>query len=176
MLTGAEVQNYVQQRLESQATEEDVVEAINECLREIGDRGCLYGTIDVEAIDTESWFSMPENYTFVEQVIYHGDRDYITDSYRWRSGEISFRDVGEYTIVARKLPDEIESIDEDLDDLHRIYHNGVKYYALAWFLEKEDIMDQGAARMYERFEEAVEQGKRTLLRSKSPTTWEVHRK
>ncbi len=150
--------------------------AINEAMFEIGDLGLLYDTISVEVDDTSQWYSLPDDYTFVEKIIYHeGSKEYLYHNFTWRSGSISFRDEGEFTIVARKMPGEIEVMGEPLTEVHQLYHNAIKFYALAWMKENDDFEDETAYMLYEKFERGVSQAAKTLMRSKVPSKVKVIR-
>lgn len=176
MLTGTKIKNYVENRLGRPVSDDNILLAINEGIREIGDKGLLYDTIEVTVTDTNSWFNMPSDYSFVEQVIWHRNVDYLYENYQWRSGQISFRERGEFTVIARKMPAEVETITEPFVRLHKLYHNILKFYALGWFLENDDITDPGAEKMYNRFRTGAKRAMKTLVRSKAPTSWKVKRK
>lgn len=177
MLTGVEIQNYAETRLGRELDADLMLMAINEAAQEIGDLGLLYDTIEVEVDDTEQRYNMPDNYTFVEQVLYHRSGEkYLYHHYNWRTGSISFSDKGEYTIIARKMPESIEVLSEPLTQIHPLYHNAIKFYALAWFKENDDYSSQEAERLYQKFQERVRMAMNRLLRSKSPTSWQVVRR
>jgi len=177
MLSGSDIQDYVETRLGREVDQKKILTAINEAAIEIGDLGLLYDTISVKVDDISQWYNLPNDYTFVEQVIFkRGSTDYLYHDYTWRTGSISFGDEGEFTIVARKLPEKIDLLGEPITELHPLYHNAIKFYVLGWIKENNDYSSQEAEKLYQKFEERVIRARNTLIRSKSPSTWQVIRR
>lgn len=176
MLTGTQILDYIETRLGRNVDEEKVLMAINEAIMEIGDMGLLYDIAEVEVDDTDQWYNMPEDYTYVEKIIYHeSSTDYLYHNFTWKTGAISFDDEGKFTVVARKMPEEIELLAEPITAVHPLYHNAIKFYSLAWMKENDDFEDQTAHLLYEKFEKGVARAADTLLRSKVPTEIKVIR-
>jgi hypothetical protein len=169
-MTGAEIQNYIEKRIGRSVDPDNVLEAINECLDEIGDMSLLYTTASVNVSDIEQWYALEDDYTKVEKVIIHvDDKDYIYQRWEYRNGSIRMFDEGEYTIVARKMPEHLTEIADSFTDIHRLYHNAIKFYALAWILENDKFDDPAADKYYKRFESKVTRAANTLLSTKPPS-------
>lgn len=179
-MTGSEIQKYVETRLGTTVEPDLVLEAINEGLNELGDMGLLYDTIPVSVDDTTQWYNLPlepSPYTQVKHVI-KNDNGKEFYYYRWeyRNGNIRFFDTGEYTVVCRKMAEHLDNIADSLAELHPLYHNAIKFYALAWVRENYDYEDPGAQIMYQRFKESVARAAQTLISTKSPSKVRVMRR
>jgi hypothetical protein len=174
-MTGSEILNYIETRIGRSIDSDLVLEAINEALDTIGELGLLYATTDLTVEDTNLWYSMPDDYTTIEKVIKFEDKEYIYTRWEHRTGEIRFYDQGEYRIVATKMPEHLSLISDNFMDLHKLYHNAVKYYALAWVKENDDFSDPAAEKLYARFQNNVKRAAQTLSRSKPPSKVQVKR-
>ena len=176
-MTGTEIQRYVEGRLGQTVDPDEVLEAINEGLDEIGGMGLLYATANVTVTDTAQWYSLEPDYTQVKKVIKKEDgKEYIYQRWEYRNGDIRFFDAGEYIIVARKLPEHLSNIADTFTDLHRVYYNALKFYALAWVRENSDPESKAAQVLYERFENNVMRAAQTLLSTKAPAKVRVLRR
>lgn len=175
-MTGTDLQHYVESRLGRTFEPDEILEAINECIDEIGDMNLLYATIDISVDDTDQWYNLPDDYTKVVKVIkYKHSKEYIYEKWQYRNGKIRIPEGGTYKIVARKLPEYLENIAEPLNNIHRLYNNAFKYYVLGWIRENEDLDDQTAKVMFERFREKTQRAATTLISTKSPAQWKVIR-
>lgn len=178
-MTGTEIQSYVESRIGRQVDSDDVLEAINEGLNEIGDMGLLYATIDVSVSDTSQWYNMPVEPAPYTQIIHiikkENNKEYYYQRWEYRNGSIRFFDEGDYTIVARKMPEHLNNISDSFTSLHRLYYNAIKFYALSWIRENDDIEDTGAQLLRQRFEESVARAATTLVSTKSPAKVKVIR-
>jgi hypothetical protein len=175
-MTGTEIQSYVDERMGITVTSDLVLEAINEGLDEIGDLGLLYVTTDVTVSDISQWYSLEDDYTGIEKVLkIDEEKNYIYQRWEYRNGDIKFFDKGDFTIVARKMPEHLTSISDSFIDLHRLYHNGLKYYALAWMKENDDFEDPAVQILYKKFESKVKRAAQTLISTKSPAKVRVVR-
>jgi len=173
-MTGTEIQVYIEKRMGITVESDDVLMAINEAIDMLGDMGLLYDTInDIEVADTTEWYNLPPDFTFIEKVLTSKGELYLRWNYR--NGQINFSDLNTYQIIARKMGKHLENIADSFTDIHRLYHNSIKFYALAWFKENDDDNDQAAEKYYERFAATAQQATQTLLRSKAPTNWKVIR-
>lgn len=178
-ITGTEIQSYIETRLGITVNSDLVLEAINECLNEIGDAGLLYDTIDLTVTDTEERYNLPlepSPYTKVQLVLKLVDgEEYIYQRWDYRNGSIRIFDEGDYTIVCRKMAEPISNIADTITGLHRLYNNAIKYYTLAWIRENDNIEDVGAQVLYQRFEKSVARAAQTLANTKAPTKVRVIR-
>lgn len=174
MMTGSEVQLYVEKRLGIEVDSSEVLMAINEAIDMLGDMGLLYDTInDIEITDTSKWYNLPPDFTFVEKVLTSKGELYLRWNYR--NGQINFADPNTYQIIARKMGKHLENIADSFTDIHRLYHNAIKFYALAWLKENDDDNDVAVEKYYNRFVTTAQQATQTLLRSKAPSSWRVIR-
>lgn len=176
-MTGTEIQRYVEGRLGQTVDSEDILEAINEGLDEIGGMGLLYVTTTIPVTDTTQWYSLESDYTQVKKVIKKEDgKEYIYQRWEYRNGDIRLFDNGEYVVVARKLPKHLSDIADEFTFLHRLYYNALKFYALAWVRENSDPESKPAQLLYERFESNVMRAAQTLLSTKAPAKVRVLRR
>lgn len=175
-MTGEDIQSYVETRTGRTIERDLILEAINEGLDEIGDMALLYDTATVDISEIEQWYSLPDDFTYVEKVLkIEDDEEYIYQRWEFRNGSIKFFDKGEYEIVARKMPKHLEEISDSFEDIHRFYYNSLKYYALAWIKENDDFEDPAAQALYERFTEKVKRSANKLLSTKPPSKVRVIR-
>jgi len=175
MLTGTEILSYCETRLGRNLDSDLALMAINEAIAEIGDMGLLYDTVDVEVTDTDDVYNMPDDWTVINKVILHKDKEYLFQNYTFKAGQIRFFEEGNFTIIARKMPDDIEILSEPITAVHPLYHNAIKFYTLAWMKENDDFEDQTAHMLYEKFERGVSRAAKTLSRSKVPSKVRVIR-
>lgn len=173
-MTGTEIQHYVETRMGIEVDLDEVLMAINEAIDMLGDTGLLYDTIDVEVTDAGQWYNLPDDFTYVQKV-YTG-RGEIYMAWDYRNGQIRFRNPGNYTIVARKMGKHLENISDSITDMHRLYYNAIKFYALAWMKENDDDNDVAAEKYYNRFYETAQQAVQILMRSKAPMNWKILRR
>lgn len=173
-MTGTEILSYIEERMGIPIDPDKCLMAINEAIDMLGDLGLLYDTIEgIEVTDTNKWYNLPPDFTYIQQVMTSKNELYLRWDYR--NGQINFADPNTYTIVARKMGEHLENISDSFTDLHRLYHNAIKFYALAWFKENDDDFDEAAEKYYGRFESTAQQAMQTLLRTKAPMSWKVIR-
>ena len=176
-MLGTDIQIYVEKRLGRTFEQDMILEAINECLDEIGDLSLLYATSDVTVVDIKQWYALPESYSKVEKVIkYEGECEYIYEGWEYRNGNIRIFDTGDFRIVARKIPDYLTEISDTFVELHRSYNNAIRYYVLAWVRENEDLDDQISEKYYQKFTEKVQRAASSLISTKSPAKVQVIRR
>jgi len=175
-MTGSEILSYCETRLGRSLDSDLALEAINESLREIADAGLLYATATVTVDNIDNKFEMPGDYTYIEQVIKQDDgEEYIYEDYTFRGGQIEFENEGEYEVIARKMPENIENISDSLVEIHPLFYNAIKYYVLAWFKENDQFGSKGSQVLYERFNKRIIKASKTLLRSEPNKSWRVIR-
>lgn len=175
-MTGTEIQSYVESRLGRTFSPDDILLAINECLDEIGDLGLLYATIDISVDDGAQWYSLPDDFSKVKKVIqYEDDREYVYENWKYRNGSIRIPDEGDYHIISRKMPEYLTNIANNINNIHRLYNNAIKYYVLAWVRENEDLDDETSKVLFKRFNQKLKRAANTLISSKAPSRWTVVR-
>jgi len=174
-MTGSDIQDYIETRLGRTVSSDDVLEAINEGLDEIGELGNVYGTIDVSVSDTEQWYSLPADYTNVTKIYKQTDYDDILYNWDYRGGSVNIDKEGDWRIEAEKIPTHLSTIGDSFVDLHRLYHNAIKYYALAWIKENDDPDDPTAQKLYQKFRRKVQRANATTSNSSPPGSFEVDR-
>lgn len=170
-MTGSEILSYIETRVGREVSPDHVLIAINEALNEIGDMGLLYDTTEAVVTNTKEWFALPEDFTMVKTVMLQG-RWYL--DWQYVNGKIKFDDVGVFTIIARKMAPTMNNIAENLP-LHRLYHNGIQFYALGWVYENDNPNDMSAERAYQKFVNSVSGAAKTLIGTKPPMSWTVIR-
>lgn len=172
-MIGSEILAYCELRLGIRVEPDHVISAINEALNELGDMGLVYDTCEVLVEDVMVYFALPEDYTHVKKVLVKPSENlYLNWSYI--DGRIRFRDAGEYKIIARRMPSLIQQIADSLP-VHQLYHNAIKFYALAWLKENNDAEDISVQRLYDRFAQSASNAANTLQKTKSPLSWTVIR-
>lgn len=172
----SDVKEYIESRLGRSFKDKDIILAVNECLDEIADLSLLYVTSTFEIKDTEQWFALPRDYSQIKKVIiYKNNREYIYEDWEYRNGTIRFFEKGSFRIVARKIPNYVENIEDSFTEVHRMYNNAIKYYVLAWIRENEDLDDQISEKYYQKFKDKVQRAASSLISTKSPAKVQVIR-
>lgn len=168
-MTGVDVQSYVESRLGTDVEPDQIIEAVNECLGFLGDDSLVYDTIEITDCDPSTSYSLPEDFTFVEKVLMEDNVQWL--GWAYRTGEIRFSEEAEgedFTIVARRIPEEIDDISDTIPDIHRLYHLSIKLYAYAWIQETENPAEEIADKFYQKSMEMAQKAAQTLLRTKEP--------
>lgn len=170
-MTGTEILKYIETRVGRTVEPDHVLMAINEAMNEVGDMGLLYDSTEAVVTDTGEWFALPDDYTSVKSVSIEG-KLYL--DWQYVNGRIKFNDTGTFAIIARKMAPVFSSIADTLP-LHRLYHNGIQFYALAWIRENDDALDQAAQLYHQKFVNSVQSAAQTLIGTKPPMQWTVIR-
>ncbi|MFP4662594.1 MAG: hypothetical protein ACLFPF_10400, partial [Halanaerobiales bacterium] len=164
-------------RMGIDANTDDVLMAINEAIDMLND-GLIFATLTVNVTDTDLWYSLPDDYTKITQVIkVEGDKESYYYRWEYRNGEFRMFDTGNYVVVCKKMAEKLSDITDDLTttELHRLYDQAIKFYALAWFKENDDDNDPAAEKYYNRFASTAQKAKSILVGTKSPTKVKVVR-
>jgi len=111
----------------------------------------------------------------VKKVVKQEDDEEWLECWYYRNGTINFDKTGDLRVIAKKMPTHLTAIGDSFTDLHRLFHNAVKYYALAWIKENDDPDDPTAQRLYQKFNNKVRRANLTISSSGSPSPWEVER-
>ena len=166
-MTGSDILSYVEMRMGVTVDSDKLLVAINEALDRLNDHGLLYGTITVDVTDEDEEYSLPNDFTFVEKVfVLDGGDVYLYEGFHYRNGIIYFNDEEKFEIIARKMPKHLTAIGDSFTDLHKMYHQGVKFYVLGWFKENDDDQDPASKKYYKRAFDTWKNAKTQLHRSK----------
>lgn len=176
-MTGSDVQGFVEMLLGRTVDDNLIITAINDSMQEMGDMNMYYGTIDVNDVTNEDQeYSLPDDFTMIELIKkLEDDKEYIFEDYEYRNGIVTFNAEGDFTIIARRIPDEISVLGDTITGLHKLYNMAVKWYALYYTRLSEDMDDQTAQRLYNQFKEKVIRAKRTLIGTKEIAQFDVIR-
>jgi hypothetical protein len=175
-MNGIDIKNYVEERLGRSFEDSFLLQGINEALLELGDLPLIPIEATVVFEEGDDWFELPGDFTKVVKVIKVEEEDYLYLDWEYRDGLITFNEPGTYIIYARKMAPQLNYVSETITEVHQIFNNALKYYVLAWVRESEDLDDETAQILYERFYQRVERAHRTLKANKSPAKVQVIRR
>ena len=169
-LTGLEIKSLVEKYVDITIDSDDALEVINEAMDKIGDLGLVYGQVTLVA-EADTPYRMPADATIVTVILEDGE---TADGWTFRGGAIRFARAGTYTIIARRNPEHIELIEEELD-LHPSYQRSVVTYLRGWFKLKDDDESPDGHRLMQQFRAEVDHTFALLRRQYSPKTIKVVR-
>lgn len=144
----------------------------NEALDEISDQGLCYGEVEVDATAGE-WYQMPEDVTSIIRI----EEPMGTVYNHWKQrgyNEIGFDDSGKYTVIARRQPEKIITLDDEVK-VHPTLQRTVITFLRGMF--KLSINDESADghRLMADFKEQLTRAYNILRRNRQPMSWKVDR-
>lgn len=145
---------------------------INEAIRKIGDMGLLYGEISLEEASAGQTYYLPNDLLHVYSVVDQHGQTY--DGWSVLGSKITFKDSGNYTILARKLGKTMRSLDEE-PDTHSAYHSAIVDYLRRFAIEAKAEEPNQKAMHYDRFEADVTKTFMFLRRKRQPRAVKVVR-
>lgn len=175
-MTGTEIQSRAARYLDFDIDDDDALEAINECLSILGDRGLIYGMLTYE-VEANKWYTLSSDVTLVTRTTrLSGDSNYY-DYYDYyiEGDSILFMNDGTYNIHYRRLPSALARL-SDTPDIPELYHQCIVTYLKGWARQKdEDGFSEDGQRLLLQFQQDAQQVYATLSRRHGPNQWQVVR-
>ena len=169
--TAKDVKDVARIYMRKELTDNEVKTILNNGIDQIGGKGLAHGKAEIEA-DKDEWHALPED--VIGPLYVTDENDNLYNNWQYLDGKIKFADKGKYEVVARRMPKQIESVDEEVD-LDRLYKPALVAYLGGFSKLTDDDHSPDGARLMQDFERMAAQAFNSLIDSRRPTQVRVFR-
>jgi len=156
------VEDYLNTTLE----EQEVVDAINDCLFAIGDRALNYSEITILVDDSNvgKWIKPEESVTAIIRAFDDNGRE--TNKWSTRATEFKFDEEGTYKVEVRLMPEPISSISDEVD-IHPLFNHAILCYLKGYFKLRDDDSSIDGQRLMQEWQTWLEWAYQTLKKART---------
>ena len=173
-MTGNDIKSKISRYVGKEPDDDIVLDAIEDAINKLGNMGYIIDTIAFEGAEKNEFYKLPKDLIRIVKVEkLNEDKyylNYLVDGIR-----IRFGDDGDYRIFAEKHPQQLDSLNDEIE-MHPMLQNCVKNYAIGYVKVSIDDTSEDGHRLKEQFMQYAERAYRTLKRNeKTPSKIRVER-
>lgn len=150
-MTGAQIKAGAYGYVDETIDDKNALNTINRALNLMGDAALVYDTADIVVTEDNQWTNLPADLLNIVEV---EDGGTTFTEYRLRGHKIQLPKPGTYTVIYRRLPRSMTSLDET-PEVHEAYHQCLVTYLQAWWKLRDDDENPDGIRNENMFKEDV---------------------